>query len=325
MAGDEGNELPCFLRDLRGLSAEDEQALLHEIFTVGWEQGCLILDSTDLRPPGLAPHTIDELLRQVADRASIHPSQGVADPFEQEPMPQLVPDDDSGFVVLSQRCDIVKPLCTEPLIEIALARRSTDLELVAAARQGSSACYLHLADHGEGGGAWLVDLRTRGHLPKHWLKGRVPAHLLAPGRPRRRFATRLGERSSRTPVPTAIVDGVQRRLRDWLYSSATRRAQGAHFSNLLLLPAEDEAWAVIALLGEGKDADKAIRDFDVLLGAIVERVDPFPISTEYSGVLRPEELAHADYLAAHKLDLKRVTYGPKSAGSAQAEPALEQG
>jgi hypothetical protein len=281
----------------------------------------LIVRSAELRPPGLAPRTIDKLLSQVADRRSIHPAGDVTDPFEDDPAPQFIPDDEqAGLLVLSQRCDIIKPLCLEPLVEVALAHRSADDELLAATRRGGSASYLHLSDVGEEEG-WLVDLRTRGHLPKHWLGNRKPAQLLAPGRQRRRFAMRLGDRSSRVPVPTVIVDEFQNKLRGWLYSNAARRQQCSHFGDLLLLPAEDGGWAVIALLGEGKDVDRAVADFDILLEKIVERVDPFPVSTEYSGVLRPEELAFADYLAAYRLDFKNVTYGTKSAGTDQAEPA----
>lgn len=321
MTGNGAVELPCCLNELIGLAEEGERSLLEKVFSEGWDQGCLIIGSTELRPPGLAPHTIDALLAQVASRSSIHPAGLVADPFEDDPVPQLIPEGEhTGLVVLSQRCDVIKPLCTEPLVEVALAHRSKDDELLAAARSGSSACYLHLSDVGEKEG-WLVDLRTRGHVPKHWLAERTPAQLLAVGPSRRRFALRLGERSSRVPVPTAIVDEFQNKLRGWLYSSATRREQCAHFSDLLLLPAEDGSWAVIAILGEGKDADQAMLSFDALLGRIVERVDPFPVSVEYSGVLRPEELAYADYLAAYRLDFKKVTYGSKSAGTDQAEPA----
>lgn len=325
IAGDE-NELPCALQELIELSDADETALLGEIFTRGWCQGCLILDSADLRPPGLSPHAIDRLLKKVADRGSNHPSQDAVDPFEAEEMPQCVAEgQDAGLVILSQRCDVIKPLRSEPLVEIALAHRSSDPELIAAARHGGSSCYLHLVDEApDSECGWLVDLRTRGHLSKAALRGRTPAQLLAPGGARRRFARRLGERSARIPVPTAIVDGFQRKLRDWLYSSAGRRSQCAHFSDFLLLPTEDESWAILAILGDGKDYDKAVIDFDALLGTIAERVDPFPISVDYSGVLRPEELSHADFLAAHPLDFKRVTYGSKSAGSGQAEPALDK-
>lgn len=317
--------LPCCLNELIGLAEEDERSLLEGIVSKGWDQGCLIADSAKLRPPGLAPHTIDELLARVSDRRSVHPAGNITDPFEDEPGPQLIPDgEQAGLLVLSQRCDIIKPFCLEPLVEVALACCSANGELLAMARHGGSACYLHLADTGEEEG-WLVDLRTRGHLPKHWLGERTPAQLLAPGPERRRFAVRLGERSSRVPIPTTIVDEFQNKLRGWLYSSATRRGQCAHFSDLLLLPAEDGSWAVLALLGEGKDVDRATTDFDVLLGRIIERVDPFPVSVEYSGVLRPEELAYADYLAAYPMDFKKITYGSKSAGAGQAEPGRQRG
>lgn len=313
-------ELPCCLKELICLSEEDERSLLETMLTEGWDQGCLIAHSADLRPPGLAPHMIDELLSRVAARRSMHPAGDADDPSAGDSTPHCVPHDEkSGLLVLSQRCDIIKPLCLEPLVEVALAHRSSDDDLLAATRRGSSACYLHLADIGEGEG-WLVDLRTRGHLPKHWLGDRAPAQLLAPGRQRRRFAIRLGERSSRVPVPTAIVNEFQNKLRGWLYASAARRRLCAHFSDLLLLPADDGSWALIAILGDGKDADQAAADFEILLGKIIKRVDPFPVSTEYSGVLRPEELAYADYLAAYPLDFRNVTYGSRSVGTGQAEP-----
>jgi hypothetical protein len=326
MGVSEAARLPSYLYSLTGLTMDEERALLLEIFTRGWDQGCLILDSYDLSAPGLAPHVVKALLDQVACRASLHPSGDAADPFEREPMPQRIPDEESGLVVLGQRCDLLKPLRSEPLVEVALAHCSGDHELVAAARNGGSACCIHLADQCEGSdSAWIVDLRTRGLLPKHWLRGRTPAHLLAPGRARRRFAARLGERNSRIPVPNEIVEGFQGKLRGWLYSSGTRRAQCAHFSELLLLESEDGSWAVLAILGEGKDADRAIGDFDALLGAIVDRVGDFPVSSEYSGVLRVDELSHADFQDAYKLDFSRVTYGSKSLGTAQAESVLGQG
>lgn len=321
MTGNEVNGLPCCLNELIGLAEEDEQSLLKGVVVAGWDQGCLIVGGAELRPPALAPHMIEELLAQVSDRRSIHPATEVADPLEDEAAPQLIPAEErAGLVLLSQRCDIIKPLCLEPLVEVALAHRSEDAELLAAARSGGSAYYLHLSDVGEGEG-WLADLRTRGHLPKHWLGDREPAQLLASGRQRRRFAIRLGERNSRVAIPTAIVDEFQNKVRGWLYSSATRREQCAHFSDFLLLPAEDGSWMMLAILGEGKDADRANDDFEALLGKIVERVDPFPISIEYSGILRPEELAYADYLAAFPLDFKKVTYGSKAVGTGQAEPA----
>src|SRR4051794_37476048 len=105
------DELPCCLNELISLAEEDERSLLEGIVTKGWDQGCLIVDSADLRPPGLAPHTIDELLKRVSSRRSIHPATVVAVPFEDEPASQYIPDmEQAGLLVLSQRCDVIKPL-----------------------------------------------------------------------------------------------------------------------------------------------------------------------------------------------------------------------
>ncbi|HSC20432.1 MAG TPA: hypothetical protein VLC07_01765, partial [Solirubrobacterales bacterium] len=169
---------------------------------------------------------------------------------------------------------------------------------------------------------WVADLRTAGHIPKHWLGGRDPYQLLPAGTARRRFARQIGERRSRTPVPAALAEGVQRPLRGWLYKGAERNALCSHFSDLLLLPVGDGSWALIAILGEGKDLGEAEEAFDRLFAQIAERVGEFPLSEDHSDVLPPEQLSVADFNDAYRLDLSQVTFSSRSAGGGHAEPAL---
>jgi hypothetical protein len=153
---------PC-LRELYELSQAEEKVLLDHIFTSGWDQGCLVDLEGDAGPPDLSPERIEALLKVVEGRPRVHPEDGIADPFEEKPLAaEVPPEDGSGLVLLSQRCDLIKPIATEPLIEVAGASCCTDPELLADARRHSSAQHVLLADLDEERG-WLLDLRTTGH------------------------------------------------------------------------------------------------------------------------------------------------------------------
>lgn len=319
---DVDDEMPLCLRELCELSEGAESELLTHILISGWDQGCFLRPQGGGPVPGLSPERIATLLEVVEGRPQLHPEDGTDDPFEDNPLPAKLPRDaDPGLVVLSQRCDLVKPIAAEPLVEVAAATCSTDPELLSAVRRSSSAQHVHLADI-EANRGWVTDLRTTGHIPKHWLASREPVQLLKPGLLRRRFAQRIGERRSRTPVPTSVVRDFQRPLRNWLYKGAERNALCAHFSDLFLLPLEDGRFSLLAIPGEGCDLAAAELAFDRLFAAIDERVGSFPLSEDHSDVVPLEQFSLADYHAAYRLDLANVTYGSKSAGAGHAEPRL---
>jgi hypothetical protein len=314
-------ELQAGLRELCELSQAEEADLLSHIFASGWDQGCLVDLEGGAALPDLSPQRIEALLEVIEGRPRVHPEGDIADPFEEEPLAAVVPPEDgSGLVLLSQRCDLIKPIAVEPLIEVAGASCCTDPELLANARRYSSTQHVLLADLDEERG-WLLDLRTAGHIPKHWLSGRSPSQLLPPGRSRRRFAERVGDRRSRIPVPASVVRDFQSPLRGWLYKGAERNALCAHFSDLLLLQFDD-VWGLIAVPGEGKTLDAAEAAFDDLFPRIAERVDPFPLSEDHSDVIPLEQLSVADFYDAYRLDFAQVTFGSKSADGGHAEPAL---
>jgi hypothetical protein len=154
------------------------------------------------------------------------------------------------------------------------------------------------------------------------LGGLEPVHLIDPGLPRRRFARGLGNRSARAPVPNDIVDGLQRPLRDWLYQSAGRRKLCEPFTDLLLLSAPGDEWALLGVYDTEADAEIAAENFDQLFEAIRKRVPSFPLSEEDSDAIRIDQITALDFLSAHRLDLDKVSFGSKSASSEQAEPHL---
>lgn len=317
---DAGEELPAALVELLELGTDAEQELLDEVLTRGWDQGCLLPLSADREPPSVSPREMEEFMGRIADRDACYPA--VADPYETEPPACGEPGDlRDGYVVLAQRCDLIKGLKTEPLVAVGRAARSSDAVLISSARAGTSATHLHLADAADEE-AWLLDLRAQWPVPKTWLADVEPIHLIDPGIRRRRFARGLGNRSARAPVPTAIVDGLQRPLRDWLYQSAARRKMCEPFSDLLLLPATGEAWALIGLYDIDVNADFATGCFDGLFEAIRGKVPGFPLSEDESDALCIDQITVFDFLSAHRLDLDKVSFGSKSASSDQAEPQL---
>ena len=315
-------EMPACLLELSELSEDEEAELLADILTNGWDQGCFLSLGGGSPPPDLSPQRIEALLANLAHRPRPHPEGEIADPFEEEPLAQSLPEDDAaGLVVLSQRCDLIKPIAGEPLIEVASATCSEDAGLLAAARNGSSSQVVHLADV-EPEAGWVADLRTAGHIPKHWLRDCRPSQLLPAGAHRRRFARRVGARRSRAAVPASLVEGVQRPLRGWLYKSAARNALCAHFSDLLLLPVGDGSWSLIAVPAPGRKLREAEDAFDQLFALIAERVSPFPLSEDHSDVVPMEQLTVAAYHDAFPLDLAHVTYGSRSEGGGHADPCL---
>lgn len=311
-------ELPDAFDELLSLDAQSEVDLLDQILTNGWDQGCLLELQDGLQPPALSPQSIRLLLRHLDSRDRRYPSDGTSDPFETEPLPQGDPGDrKEGYLVLSQRCDLIKGIAAEPLVSVGHAFCCDHASLVPAARSGSSATHLHLCDT-SGDEAWLLDLRSLGYVPKTWLSNRLPTHLISPGLSRRRFARGLGARSSRSPLPTALVDRVQNPLRDWLYQSTSRRSLCEPFSEFLLIDGP-KGWGFLAIIDDDQDVNAAVECFDRLYEQINTKLDTFELDEEASDAIPLDQLSAADYLTAYRLDLDRVTYGSRST-DAQSEP-----
>jgi hypothetical protein len=312
--------LPAPLVELLELDSEAEQKLLDEILDRGWDQGCLLSLPPRVEPSSFSPAHIKDVTARLTTRGAAYPA--VPDPFETEPLACGDPGDlQEAYLVLTQRCDLIKGIATEPFVAIGRAFLSSDQAMNSSARAHTSATYLHLSDAANGE-AWLLDLRAQWTIPKTWLAEIEPIHLIKPGLPRRRFARGLGNRSARAPVPTEIVDGLQRPLRDWLYQSAARRSLCEPFSDLLVLPAAAGEWALIGIYDVGLNAEVATEKFDHLFEEIRGRVPSFPLSEDDSDAIPIDQISAADFLSAHRLDLDKVSFGSKSTAGNQAEPRL---
>ncbi|HSC20475.1 MAG TPA: hypothetical protein VLC07_01990, partial [Solirubrobacterales bacterium] len=153
MSAEAASEMPACLDELCGLSEDTEAGLLADILTRGWDQGCFLRIDGGTPLPELSPERIEALLAIVEGRARPHPEAEVIDPFEAEPLADRLPDGEApGLVVISQRCDLIKPIAAEPLVEVASAKHSGDKELLSGARNNASSQFVHLADQEDGSG-----------------------------------------------------------------------------------------------------------------------------------------------------------------------------
>lgn len=206
----------------------------------------------------------DEALGRLLDDVSGRPAcgLGVADPFAGQDLPVIaIQGDEPGWVVLMQRCDLIRDYRLEPLVELARAGPVTDRPMLDQARSNSPG-YVFLAARPDG--AWIVDLRRRAWLPKHLLPSQNDAQSLPDARARKRFRLRIGQRYWRDPVPDDIVRDIQRPLHDALDRSRLRVRLGGHFSEWLAIRDGDKV-LVLAILGNGKDRREAETAFEELL------------------------------------------------------------
>lgn len=289
--------------------------MLELILDGGFDQGCFVRpDPDDLIR--CTPAELDEQLALLSRRPPQHPR--IEDRFERSPLDDSpIEGDDPGFAILSGRCDLIRSICDEPFVELASVRRYTERELIDAARMGSPRRFLLAHDDD---GAWIVDFRSRSLLPKHLLPGLGPPVLPLPeGRARRRFADRIGRRHSRQPVPTDIVDAVQRPLANYLKGSNKRRRQMEPFTDILATR-DGDAIRLLGLMGSNVSRATATASFHEILAGFQSRAG-MQIAPESTAVT-PTDLPLAIWFSGDtfRLDMDQLTWSSKASEQA-AEPS----
>jgi hypothetical protein len=111
--------LPAVLRSVLEAGPEDEQQTLDRILTAGIDQGWFLRASEDkLVIP--SPAESQHLHRLAAKREAVRPT--AQDPWATgSPPARAIPGTGSGWVVLTQRCDLIRSYRLEPLVEVARA------------------------------------------------------------------------------------------------------------------------------------------------------------------------------------------------------------
>ena len=283
----------------------DEVELLNKIVLEGFDQGCFLRpEAEDL----IEVSEQAEILNVCADRARASYSE--EDPFAESPVVESsIEGLDSGFVIVSQRCDLVRCLRDEPLVELAQADHNEDRAVISIASKNSPRL-LHLADSQDG--AWIVDLRKRAAIPKVLLPKHEVVLPIPAGRARRDFAQRIGRRYSRKAIPDDIAMGFQSPVAKWVRSSNERVKQSHLFSELLTYRDEDEdnTLVFIGLVADSVDHTMAQAIFERWVAELKPKVK-FKIADE-SSTMSAESMPLAMWKDAYKLDLHENSRGPKA-------------
>jgi hypothetical protein len=295
---------------------DEERELLHEILRSGVDQGWFLrCDDELLVCP--SPAAMERFLRTIAERPEAPLTE--ADPWAGGgPAAQPIKGDEPGWVMLTQRCDLIRALRVEPLVEVARAVHLKG-DAVAAAKAGS-ARFVAFAP-AESGGVWAADLRQRALLPKSLLMQVSPIPAIDTERARKQFRLRLGQRYWRDPVPTDLVETLQRPLRDAVRRSSSRIAQMGSFSMWLGLRSDDGRVIVLAVAAKDREAE-AEEDWLELMEWLEAKLPEAHalIEPHRSGVYTADDIPLGLWLEAFKFDFDEISYS-RRAGDDHTPPA----
>jgi|ERR1700674_477193 len=287
-------------RRLVALTDDEEAAILDSVLERGIDQGWFLRPAdADLVAGTALAH--DEILREVSSRS------GKARPTAEDPYLDFnyrvepVVGEEPGFLISTQKCDLLQTIRKEPLVELIRARRTTDRDELTGIRKASPR-YFSIQDAGDS--AWIADLRSHAYMPKDVLRTIDGHHVMDVDR-RRNFCLRLGDRYERRPVPTALVDSLQRPLIEFL-AEATNVKHAAHFQDWRILLGRPK---VVVLAIMAADVDRRVGEdaFEALQGSMPEDFRNLLDEDDSRAVLF-EELTFAEWFNSTSLDLDQVTY-----------------
>jgi hypothetical protein len=324
-------DLEALAKRYADTDAEAEEKLLREIFAQGWEAGCW-LRIPDEQMLLNTRAEVDKLLDSTKARKKLLLDYG-DDPHPGGLDFSPVQGEEACFVIVGQRCDVIAQFKTEPLVELAPARRTTDKNLIATSWKNSPREFP--LDPGATD-TFLVDVRTRYWLPKIDLLSYEPRQGLPPNappnRPRYRFGLRLAQRYNRTALPDRLVEAVLRPLdavikgdadadelfSEWMIYHGEQWNHPPHLIGLYVIPDLEGAEAERAEQSE-QQALRAEKKFDDLVKALVaaspEAEELMNLDDAPTGAVNDEALPYALWRASWKLDLDAHTFGGDSDGA----------
>lgn len=295
-------------------SETEERAVLNAVLSTGFDQGWL------LRPkPGELlrdASVVDSVLEQIAGRPQARPD--VEDPWRDgSPLPAKDLGEEPGWVILTQRCDLIRGYTLEPLVELVRAVRVVDRNEARKARINSTRL---ISIESDDVGLWAADMRTRAWLPKHLLPLVDAQPVVASAASHKRFRHRLGGRYWRDAVPDDLRDSLGVPMAK-AFSKGDRNRLLRHFSMLLGRRVEGQVM-VLAVMSPDASEDDAIADWDDAmseLGAIDSQARAMVHPDSES--IAEEDLSVAEWLDCFKFDFDDLTYGSRASAD-QAPSSL---
>lgn len=293
------------------LSLEDEEALVDTLLLKGWEQGCWLDDR-------VAAHSMNAqqqraLFAATAQRLAVHREQHLAG--QGCTIPEMLPhnsDEPDGviWVIVTQRCDLIKGLRQEPTVTLVRATKWAAQDAKDKARRSPHLYVMHK----QGDGVWVADFRELIIVPKAALKDYQPRQCLSDGiKARRQFALAYAQRTWRRPVPTDIQNKVQEpliKMRKQWYNEFYK------YISDILVDIEDHSgnFVVYAVIGDSEDnKDETIDEFKLeakLAKFLAETILPHLskqsgniFNKEMSAIIPTEDLTMTRVFKTYKLDL----------------------
>ena len=305
------------LEELLALDQGARLALVETISTKGFEPGCWVrVDDGEL----VSTVAKRELARELKEMAKLPPGMLAAiDEFEGEHPWDPPSDGADAWIIISQSCDLVRDVRDEPVVQLALLRCADDTDDLASWSR-NSARWIPLDPTGKES-RYYVDLRVQGFVAKQMIadlevRQAIPDDQFGKQRPRTRFALRVGQRHSRTGIPTRIVEQIVDPLLAVAGQDKALRAElDASFSEWLLQPGEPPALIAVTPSEPGSVAFHAAEDlfferfWSSLPAELAESLDE-----DGSHVVALDELRVPVWMSAWKLDLDFLTYGGKAPG-----------
>jgi hypothetical protein len=304
-----------YIERIDALSEDDEIALLDAIKTGGYDQGSFLRPEADQLLPADDPDVTEAIFNAVAGRSA--PEAAADDPFEDAPVETVaILDTEPGYVIASQRCDLVRPLRTEPVVELIYTELTEDPDVINAAKKLSNRL-IHISDRAEGG-AWIADLRRRVALAKDCLPKHEPVLSIDSPRLRKRFRLRVGQRYTRDALPGDVREQLQTFL-DFLRKNKRNMALTELFTDMVAFRKEGKV-EVVAMCPAGTNAKTASDAWQAIEDALPDDYVEQNLH-EDSRAVPMEEFSVLYLLEGWTLDAGDISVNRKSSDE-HAEPGL---
>lgn len=304
------------LAELVVLDPDQRVALASAISTGGYEPGCWIqCEDSDLLHTAI---DVREVLRDASQLDLIESALDGIEEFAGEHAWDPPAPGETGWVVISQSCDLIRDVAVEPFVQLAhLYEVGEGVDLPSLSRKSGRLIPL---DPTGGASRHVVDLRSQAFLPKHLLPDH-PVRQAVPTdaqfdkrRTRSRFALRVGQRYSRAGIPTDLVLSLVQPLEHEMAKSASmRKLFDATFSELLLWPREDPK-RLLFVTPHPSESEDFRQAEDLFLGDFLESLSPsLAAQLDVAGcrVVSLDALLLETWLDGWKLDFDFMTFGSK--------------
>lgn len=294
---------------------EEEREVVTNLITQGWEQGCWV-------PDRIARHFLSAAsqrawLEVCGNRSRVHLEQELSD--QGLPVPETIPQDtqcpdDTIWIVVSQRCDIIKGLRDEPIVSLIRATKWAALDARKITRRSANLSIARM----QGDDAWVADFREAITIPKTALAAHTARQCMPTDESfRREFALKYAQRMWRRPVPRDIQTRIEKPLEDKRQSGEWKRFFAVVAEFLVVRDADSQRLRLIAILGDPIEYEEETHLAKFFGDRVLPHLNPDQdswLDHEGSEIRPAEEVSIHLAFRSYKLNLDHLSSGTDAAG-----------